>query len=104
MPASRLAEVTALRASLRQSYAFDSAHGVAPPLAAALDRAGRVCRALGSSIVWQVTRAQDDAGGSRYELGLGVDVDWPTPAQATDLRNRVLDTGRAPTGDRAPRR
>ncbi|MFI5924631.1 hypothetical protein ACIA3K_01495 [Micromonospora sp. NPDC051543] len=100
LPASRLAEVTALRASLRQSYTFGSAHGIAPPLATALDRAGRVCRALGSTIVWQVSRAQDDAGGSRYELGLGVDVSWPTPAQATDLRNRVLDTGRTVTADR----
>ncbi|KOX04803.1 hypothetical protein Q3V37_23095 [Micromonospora profundi] len=100
LPASRLTEITALRASLRQSYAFDSSHGIAPPLAVALDRAGRVCRALGSSIVWQVSRAQDGAGGSRYELGLGVDVSWPTPAQATDLRNRVLDTGRAVTADR----
>ncbi|MFF0233025.1 hypothetical protein [Micromonospora sp. NPDC005254] len=100
LPSGRLTEVTALRASLRQSYAFDSAHAIAPPLATALDRAGRVCRALGSTLVWQVTRAQDDAGGSRYELGLGVDVSWPTPAQATDLRNRVLNTGRAVTGDR----
>ncbi|GAA2191316.1 hypothetical protein [Micromonospora lupini] len=100
LPSGRLAEITALRASLRQSYAFDSAHAVAPPLATALDRAGRVCRALGSTLVWQVTRAQDDAGGSRYELGLGVDVSLPTPAQATDLRNRVLDTGRTVTADR----
>ncbi|MFI7608158.1 hypothetical protein ACIBTV_23850 [Micromonospora sp. NPDC049366] len=101
LPASRLAEVTALRASLRQSYAFDSGHGIAPPLAQALDRAGRVCRALGASLVWQVVRAQDATGGSRYELGLGVDVTVPTPAQANDLRNRVLDAARTPTDDAA---
>jgi hypothetical protein len=100
LPASRLAEITALRADLRQSYAFAGAHGIAPPLAHVLDRAGRVCRALGAGVVWQVLRAQDDAGGSRYELGLGVDVTPPTAAQVADLRTRVLDTDRAVTGDR----
>jgi hypothetical protein len=100
LPTSRLTEVTALRASLRQSYAFASAHGVAPPLAHVLDRAGRVCRALGAGITWTVLRAQDDAGGSRYELGLGVDVTPPTTAQASDLRTRVLDANRAVTADR----
>ncbi|MEV0154964.1 hypothetical protein AB0H57_14625 [Micromonospora sp. NPDC050686] len=99
LPARRLAEITALRASLRQSYAFDSAHGVAPPLAVALDRAGRVCRALGASVTWQVKRAQDDAGGSRYELGLGVNLTPPTGAQLADLRGRILNTGRAVTAD-----
>ncbi|WP_322762451.1 hypothetical protein [Frankia sp. Cr2] len=99
LPASRLAEVTALRASLRQSYAFASAHGIAPPLAAALDRAGRVCRALGTAITWQVTRAQDEAGGSRYELGLGVDITPPSTGQLNDLRTRVLDANRPVTPD-----
>ncbi|MFC0003551.1 hypothetical protein [Micromonospora siamensis] len=100
LPARRLAETTALRASLRQSYTFDSGHGVAPPLAVALDRAGRVCRALGAGVTWQVKRAQDDTGGSRYELGLGVDVVPPTAAQLADLRTRVLDTARVATADR----
>lgn len=99
LPASRLAQVTALRASLRRSYTFAGAQGIAPPLAVALDRAGRVCQALGTAITWAVTRAQDNAGGSRYELGLGVDITSPSVAQVDDLRTRTLDTARPVTSD-----
>ncbi len=45
---------------------------VAPLLASSLDRVGRVRKALTGDVGWPLLRAQDDAAGSRYELGLGV--------------------------------
>jgi len=71
------------------SFAFPPGALVAPLLAAALDRAGRCRAALGVSRPWKVLRAQDNAGGSRYELGLGVDVETP-PAAELDLMAQNL--------------
>ena len=99
LPASRITAVDALRARLRESFAFAGDHAVALLLASALDRAGRVCRAVGTPTVWTVNRAQDDAGGSRYELGLGVELKPPTTNQATALLNRILDPNRTPSVD-----
>jgi hypothetical protein len=52
---------------------------LAPQLAAALDRLARSRAALGLGPL-RVLRAQDDAGGSRYELGLGADLEMPIVA------------------------
>ena len=49
-------------------------------LAAALGRAGACRRALGVGDKWNVLRAQRADAGSRYELGLGADLE-PLPAQ-----------------------
>ena len=96
----RAAQTTALRARLRATFAFAGPQAVAPPLAAALDQAARVCQALDASVTWTVERAQDPGAGSRYELGLGLDIAMPTTAQVRALRDAVLATGRAPTADR----
>jgi hypothetical protein len=92
-------EVEDLRASLRQNFAFANDHAISAMLARALDRAGRVVRAFGIVHAWPILRAQDDAGGSRYELGLGVDVTGPDAALAGQLVTAARDVARAITND-----
>ena len=81
VPAARLlpsgvrAAENALRARLVLNFEFPANAHIAPILARALDRVGKCRRALGVTRRWRVLRTQDDAGGSRYELGLGVDVE-----------------------------
>lgn len=98
---ARRAAVEDLRASLRRSYAFAPGAAVAPALAHALDRAGRVLRALGVGAVVTVSRAQDSGGGSRFEAGLAVEVVPLAPADVAAARDAVGDAGRAPTSDAA---
>ena len=118
-------QMLALRQRLRDNWTLAGNPGFAPNLAAALDRAGRALRALGvPAEELSVTRAQDDAGGSRYELGLGCDVaavpeaswnaaratllarGWPetTDAETVRLLNRLADRGEEalPTGAEDP--
>jgi hypothetical protein len=56
------------------SFATGTEPAIAPMLALALIRAGRVIKALGGPSPWEMYRAQLDDGGSRYELGLGADM------------------------------
>jgi hypothetical protein len=56
-------------------------------LASALTRVGELRTALGVATPITLTRAQDNAGGSRYELGLGVDAEAMPAAQLTALGN-----------------
>ena len=79
------------------NFTFPANAFVAPLLASALDRAGRCRAALGVTRRWAVLRAQDDGGGSRYELGLGVDVETP-PAAELDTMVQNLTTGRIAAG------
>ena len=100
-PSARRAAVSALRARLRDFYQFPTGAAVAPALAQALDRLGRVLRALGHSSQLTIMRAQDPtAAGSRYELGLGVDVASLSATVLNTLAAAVNDTARAPTDDK----
>src|SRR5258705_13942394 len=54
-------------------------------LARALWRVVSCRRALGVTAPLVILRAQDDAGGSRYELGLGVDMQRPPAAELDQL-------------------
>ena len=99
LPSARHAEVLQLRARLRDAYDFPSGAAVAPVLAESLDRLGRVLRALGHTSKLTITRAQDATAGSRYELGLGVDVTVMTSAQLDGLAANVNDTARPVTTD-----
>ncbi|MDA0160864.1 hypothetical protein OM076_11360 [Solirubrobacter ginsenosidimutans] len=99
LPAERREAILGLRNSVRTSFAFAADAGVAPALAAALDRAGRLFRALGITKVWDVTRAQDPGGGSRYELGLAVDVTPPTEEEAAQIFEGWFNDARQPTED-----
>lgn len=82
---------------LGTSFALPAGGMIAPLLAEALDRVGRCRAALGVTRPWAITRAQDDAGGSRYELGLGVDVEAPPASEldlmAANLRTRTFAAG-----------
>ncbi len=89
----------ALRARLRAAYAFPSQAAVAPLLAQALDQLAAVYAALGGTGKLAIQRAQDGSGGSRYELGLGVDL-APLPAAELDaLAAKVNDPHRTPAAD-----
>lgn len=100
LPGVVRAEENALRARLAQNLEFPAAAFVAPILARALDRIGACRHALGVTRRWRVLRAQDDAGGSRYELGLGADVETIPPAEldtlAANHRAGSIAAGSAP--------
>ncbi len=86
------ADVAALRKSLRDRWTLPApSTGLAPVLASTLDRAGRALAALGvptASLV--ILRGQDDAGGSRFELGLGAEVAALSNADAETARTTLL--------------
>ncbi len=89
--AAQLAADQELRVSLRKSFVFADDAALAPHLARALDRAGRLARAVGFNDTFKVTRAQDSVAGSRYQLGLGIDIAHPTAAAAEALRTLLTD-------------
>ncbi len=74
LPTERRRKETELRASLRKGYEFSADAAIAPMLAVALDRAGQCWKAVGRAGGWRVLRAQDSSAGSRYEMGLGIDL------------------------------
>ena len=81
LPSAVRAEENALRARLTLALEFPANAHIAPLLARALDRVAECRRALGITRRWRVLRTQEDNGGSRYELGLGVDVEQLPPAE-----------------------
>jgi phage replication-related protein YjqB (UPF0714/DUF867 family) len=85
LPSDVRAEENALRGRLAARFDFPANAHIAPMLARALDRVGECRRALGVTRRWRVLRAQDDAGGSRYELGIGADVEVPPAAELDQL-------------------
>jgi hypothetical protein len=88
-----------LRTRLAQQYTWPAKPAVAPALAAALDRVARCRAALGETAKWVVSRAQDPAGGSRYELGLGVDLTPPSAAELDRLAQQLAGAGPAGSTD-----
>ncbi|HKE86175.1 MAG TPA: poly-gamma-glutamate hydrolase family protein [Vicinamibacterales bacterium] len=101
LPSDVRAEENALRARLAARFEFPAANAhIAPMLARALDRVGECRRALGVTRRWRVLRAQDDGGGSRYELGLGADVEV-LPAAELDALVANSRAGRV-AADTAP--
>lgn len=63
-----------LLARLKAGVKWPAGAYVAMPIAVAVDRAARCIAALGVTAPIAITTAQRDDGGSRYELGLGIDV------------------------------
>jgi hypothetical protein len=93
LPADQKAQITELRARLRAGYSFAPTAGpnptFAPLLASALDRLARCRQAIHAAIAGaaslaplEITVAQQDGGGSRYELGLGVSLSVPADLDA----------------------
>jgi hypothetical protein len=87
-----------LGTQLRDGFDFTGDAAPDPALSTAVARAlvrVAACRkALGVGARWRVTRAQLDDGGSRYELGLGVNLAMPTANQVAKLRQSVTDPNR----------
>jgi hypothetical protein len=103
LPSHERARIEALRGLLRKHLAFTGQAATDPALseglAAALVLAARCREALGLAGPWALRRAQDGAGGSRYELGLGADAEAPTPAEVRRLFEAVGDPRRPPAAD-----
>jgi hypothetical protein len=74
LPTQMRAAQNALRARLRAAYTVAAGMHMAPALAHALDRLAALRAALGATTPVEILRAQSDDGGSRYQLGLGVDI------------------------------
>ncbi len=89
LSAEQRAADRALRRRLRDGLTLPDRAAFAPGLAAALDLAVRCRRALGLGTPWQVFRAQDEAAGSRYELGLGADLRPLTDGQLAAFAEAV---------------
>jgi hypothetical protein len=99
LPLATQAATDALRQRLRSAYNFPADAAVAPVLAQALDRLGRVLAALGHGGKLTIQRAQSNTGGSRYELGLGIDLLAFVASDLDDLAARVNDSNRVPAND-----
>lgn len=91
--------MTDLRASIRKNFTINNDLGLSPMLADAVDRAGRVTQALGIDSAWKINRGYDPSAGSRYELGLGVDVGKPTKALINKIQAAISDATRVKTQD-----
>jgi hypothetical protein len=87
-------EVQDLRNSLRDGFSFQAGAAIAPMLASVLERLRRCRAALGVATPWPVLRAQDSALGSRYELGLGVDLAAPPDAELNAMRDALANPDR----------
>ncbi len=106
LPANRLVSVAErtrardLLVRLKASTIWPAGAHVAPSIAAALDRAARCATALGASGKIEITKAQRDDGGSRYELGIGVDVKAFSSTAAQQMTNNLR--ARTFTGNPTP--
>lgn len=103
VPAGRLVpdetriEQNAALARVATAFQCPAVSLMAPLLVELLDRVGRCRTALGVTRPWHVLRAQDAAGGSRYELGLGVELELP-PAGELDTLAQNLSRGQIAPG------
>lgn len=94
LPEPRRKFLESVRRVLREELtraAVDRPRYLAPLVAVSLDSAVRLMRALGHTAAIELVRAYDPAGGSRYELGLGVDLAPLTPAQLAGMADEVDD-------------
>jgi len=90
-----------LRQRLRARLSFDTAgeRSMAPWLARAFDRLVRVLDHLGVAGTVRIVRAQDNSGGSRFELGLAAEARALPAALVTGVRN-AIQAGPSPTAER----
>ncbi|MEO6772040.1 MAG: hypothetical protein ABI467_03350 [Kofleriaceae bacterium] len=96
VPRSERAETNALCVRLATTFTWPANPAIAPALARALDRVGKCRTALGVTRPWKVLRTQDDAGGSRYELGLGIDLEVPPAGELAALGQKHVVSGTTP--------
>ncbi len=90
-----------MRLQLLQSFNFSSGHYIAPLLAVALERVHKCRRALlgASAQKRNVLKAQDDNSGSRYELGLGVEIQPITATERNQLHAKLSNPSRPAVSD-----
>jgi hypothetical protein len=103
VPSATRKQVESLRDELRAAFIFADDAAVAPALATTLRSLGRVLKALGFVGPVTILRAQDSApsAGSRYELGLGVDITPFTATQLNDLATALNNPDRPKAKDPA---
>ena len=94
LPLAQQTAITALRTRLRAAFTFPAGATVSPAVASALDRYAAIRTLLGGTGQVAILRAQDNGGGSRYELGLGVALASPATAELDALAARVADMTR----------
>jgi hypothetical protein len=94
LPLAQLNEITALRARLRSAFTFPAGATVSPAVAAALDRYAALRTLLGGTGQLAILHAQDNGGGSRFELGLGTALGSPAPAELDALATRAASPTR----------
>lgn len=99
LPKIQQGQINALRDRLNQSFSFAPDAAIAPALAKALDLLGRCRRVLGTTTSRQIFRAQDANSGSRYELGLGVDVAILDPTELNQLATQIQAPNRQKSDD-----
>ncbi len=98
LPQARRRQVDALRQNIREVFDLPPGAAMAPSVAQALGRAARIVKALNLGQKLTIARAQDNAGGSRFEAGLGLAFKLPAVAVADTLRGKLL-AARQPGGD-----
>jgi hypothetical protein len=100
LPLTTRERVANLRGELRSVLAFEDEAATNPAfagfLAEALVRVGRCRAALGVSSPLTMRRAQAPDQGSRYELGMGVDVDLPAAGELDAMAAALADPARPP--------
>lgn len=93
LPQSRRAQQQATRLRLRSFLSFAGpSRALAPALAAAFDRAALIAAELGTGLKLEVLRAQEDDGGSRWELGLAAEIRLPASADIEALAQKLRTT------------
>lgn len=100
LPQAARVDEQQMRLRLRARLNFDTAtkRGMAPWLARAFDRLVRTLSHLGVAGSLNLVRAQDDAGGSRYELGLAAELK-PLAAGLVNGVRAAVQAGPAPAPD-----
>jgi hypothetical protein len=103
LPSATRLRVAELRRDLRAFLAFEADAATNPAfasfLAEALVRVGRCRAALGVTTPMTMRRAQAADQGSRYQLGMGVDLALTPAAELDALGAALADPDRAPAGD-----
>ncbi len=103
LPTQERERVERTRGEMRAGYSFvaDAAAepALAPQLAQALNRLAACRAALGAAGPLQISRVQQNEGGSRYELGLGANLASQTAAELDQLGGTLAKPGRAPAAD-----
>lgn len=89
----------AMRVRLRDALAFETAttRNMAPWLASAFDRVVRVAKYIGVAPTLKIVRAQDDNGGSRFELGLAAEMHALSSSDVQNIRAKIVAA--APSDD-----